>query len=107
MFGKINKHQINHHLNRAKNFLGHAYNHTKNFLHNVDHGVKTAKIIYDTVAPVLNSYGIDTGNKHINKALTSYDTIRNNVLENHDRVIKDVNNVKNNLAKKNVKFDFS
>ena len=41
------------------------------------------------------------------KALTGYDTIKSHVLENHDRVINDVNNVKNNLAKKSVKFDFA
>jgi len=41
------------------------------------------------------------------KALIRYDTIKSHVLENHDRVINDVNNVKNNLAKKSVKFDFA
>ena len=41
------------------------------------------------------------------KALTGYDNIKSHVLESHDRVINDVNNVKNNLAKKSVKFDFA
>ena len=44
MFGKITKHQVSHHFNKAKDFLGHAYNHTKHFLNNVDSGVKTFKI---------------------------------------------------------------
>jgi riboflavin synthase alpha subunit len=41
------------------------------------------------------------------KALTGYDTIKGHVMEGHDRVMNDVNNIKNTLAKKNVKFDFS
>jgi len=40
------------------------------------------------------------------KALTGYDSIRNNVLENHDRVVNDVNNIKNNLVKKKVNLNF-
>jgi hypothetical protein len=46
MLGKITKHQIHHHFNKAKDFLGHAYKNTKNFLNNVDSGVKTFKSIY-------------------------------------------------------------
>jgi hypothetical protein len=58
MLGKITKHQIHHHFNKAKDFLGHAYKNTKNFLNNVDTGVKTFKNIYEVISPVLNSYGI-------------------------------------------------
>jgi riboflavin synthase alpha subunit len=39
------------------------------------------------------------------KALTGYDTIKGHVMEGHDRVINDVNNVKNRLAQKQVRFD--
>ena len=107
MLGKNSKHQIHHHFNKAKDFLGHAYKNTKNFLNNVDSGVKAFKSIYGALSPVLDTYGINQGNKHVMKALTGYDTIKSHVLENHDRVINDVNNVKNNLAKKSVKFDFA
>ena len=107
MLGKITKHQIHHHFNKAKDFLGHAYKNTKNSLNNVDSGVKTFKSIYGALAPVLDSYGIHGQNKHVMKALTGYDNIKSHVLESHDRVINDVNNVKNNLAKKSVKFDFA
>lgn len=107
MFGKITKQSMAHHFNKAKNFLGHAYNQTKNFLGDVDSGVKTFKHIYGALAPVLESYGINANNKHVMKALTGYDTIKSHVMEGHDRVMNDVNNVKNTLAKKNVKFDFT
>ena len=56
---------------------------------------------------MLESYGINPANKTTMKALTGYDTIKGHVMEGHDRVINDVNNIKTTLAKKNVKFDFS
>jgi len=107
MFGKITKQHVAHHFNQAKNFLGNAYHHTKNFLGDIDSGVKTFKTIYGALAPVLDSYGIQSNNKHVMKALTGYDTIKNHVVEGHDRVMNDINTVKNNLVKKNVKFDFA
>ena len=55
----------------------------------------------------MESDGVKAGNKHVMKALPGYDTIRGHVLEGHDRVVDDVNNVKNHLAQKNVRFDFS
>ena len=93
MFGKITRRDVAHDFNKAKNFLGNAYHHTRNFLGDVDNGVR-------------ESYGVNPANKHVMKALSGYDTIRNNVMEHHDRVINDVNNVRNNLVKKKVDFDF-
>ena len=107
MFGKITKQQVSHHLNRAKDFMGHAYNKTKSFLGDLDSGVKTFKNIYSVVSPILDSYGINASkNTHVMKALTGYDNIRNNIIEQHDRVVGDVKKVKNNLAKKNINLDF-
>ena len=93
MFGKISRRDVARHFHRAKNFLGNAYHHTRNFLGNVDHGVRTFKHIYGAIAPALESYGVNPASKHVMKALTGYDNIRNNVLEHHDRVVNDVNNV--------------
>jgi len=106
MFGKITRRDVAHHFNKATSFLGNSYHHTKNCLGDVDHGVRTLKHIYGAVAPVLESYGVNPANKHVMKALNGYDTIRSNVMEHHDRIINDVNNVKNNLVKKKVNFDF-
>lgn len=106
MLGKISKRQVNHHFNRVKDFIGNAYNHSKKFLGDIDTGVKTFKNIYSIVAPVLDSYGVNaSNNNYISKALTGYDNIRNNVIQNHDRVMNDINTVKTNLSNKNVKFD--
>ena len=107
MFGKITKQQVAHHFNKAKDFPGNAYNQTRNFLGTVDVGVRTFKHVYGALAPVLESYGVSPGNKHVMKALTGYDTKKGQVMEGHDRVTNDVNNVKGRSAQKNVRFDFT
>ena len=106
MFGKITKQQVSNNFNKAKDCLGNAYNKTRNFLGNLDHGVRTFKHIYGVIAPVLESYGINPANKTTMKALTGYDTIKGHVMEGHDRVMNDVNTIRNTLANKNVKFVF-
>ena len=108
MFGKISHHQVAHHFSKAKQLLGSAYHQTKNFLGNVDHGIRTFKHIYGAVAPVLESYGVNPANKHVMKALTGYDNIRNSVMENHDKVLNDINTVKHELSnKKQINLDFA
>jgi hypothetical protein len=107
MFGKITKQQVAHHFNKAKIFLGNAYNHTKNFLGDVDSGVKNLKTIYSVVSPILESYGVSMPHKNVMKALTSYDTIKSNVMQNHDKIVNDINNVRDTLAKKQVRFDIA
>ena len=106
MLGKISKRQVNHHFNRVKDFIGNAYNHSKQFLGDIDTGVKTFKNIYSIVAPVLDSYGVNASkNNYTNKALTGYDNIGNNVVQHHDRVINDINTVKDNLSNKRITFE--
>ena len=80
---------MSHHLRKAKNIIGGAINHTKNLLHNVDAGVKTFKDIYRVAAPILESYGIPAGHKYVNSALSGYDMIRNNIMENTNRISND------------------
>ena len=99
MLGKITRQQVSHLFNRVKYFVGNAYHHSKRLLGYVDNGVKTLKI-YSIVAPVVDSYPVNSsGNKFINKALSGYDTIRNNVVQHHDKVVNDINNVKHNISK--------
>ena len=107
MFGKITKQQVAHHFNKATDFLGNAYNQTRNFLGTVDAGVRTFKHVYGALAPVLESYGVSPRNKHVMKALTADDTIKVQVVDGHDRVMNDVNNVMGRLAQKNARFDFT
>ena len=53
------------------------------------------------VSPVLESYGVNTGNKHVMKALTGYDIIKSNVMEKPDRVMDDIKQVEHTLGQEN------
>lgn len=108
MFGKLTKKHLVHGFHQAKNFVGHAYHKTKQFLGDVDHGVKTLKHIYGAVAPVLDSYGGSGIHKHVMKAVSGYDTIKNQVLEHHGKLENNINQIKNNLGKRHhVNFDIA
>ncbi len=94
---------MNHHFNRAKDFLGNAYTRSRKVLGSIDSGIQTARNIYSVVAPVLGAYGVKASNNpHITKALNSYDTIRNYIVEKHDRVANDLGRVRDTLAKKKI-----
>lgn len=108
MFGeKLTRKHLVHGFHQAKNFLGHAYHETKQFLGDVDHGVKAFKHIYGAVAPVLDQYGAGGVHKHVMKAVSGYDNVKQHVLEQHGKVEDNVNQVRHNLGKKHVNFDFA
>ena len=106
MFGsKINKHTFHQTYRTAKNFLGHAYHHTKHVLGEVDNSVKMAKHIYGAVSPILDSVmgsNYTNLNKNVMKAVSGYDTIRNKVMDSHDSVLHNVDQVSSNLKKHNI-----
>ena len=105
MFDKTTKQHAAHHFNKAKDSLGNAYLRTMTFLGTVDAGVRTFKHVYGAVAPVLDSYGVSPGKKHVMNTLTGYETLEGQVMEGRDRVMNDVNHVKGRFAQKNVRFD--
>ena len=116
MFGKLNKHHVARGVNNAKNLIGQAYHGTRNMMGNVDSGVRAFKQFYGAVAPVLESYGVPTGNKQVMKALSGYDSIRGQVMDGHDRVMGDVSKLKKTLGgggggggggSKRVSFEFA
>jgi uncharacterized coiled-coil DUF342 family protein len=103
MFGqKFKKEHLMNAFNKAKNFVGDAYLKSKNILNNIDNGVKIGKQIYSQVSPYINKYlGNHSKSIHDNliKGISKYDDIKNKVLENHDDIINDYNNVKHKLFK--------
>ena len=106
---KITRQHLANSFNRAKNFIGTAYNNTKNVLSNVDNGARLFKHIYGAAQPIIDQYvGHNNNlNKNIIKALSGYDNIRNQAMEAHDGIENNINSLRNNLAKKNIKFNFA
>jgi hypothetical protein len=98
--GKLTHHSVSHAVGRLKHRIGHAYHTTKHFLGQVDHGVQIAKKVYGAVAPVLDQYGGKQANKHIMKAIGGYEHIRNKVMDTHETVGNNLNQVAGNLKKR-------
>ena len=76
----------------------------KNFLGNVDNGVRLFKTVYGALQPALEHYGAgDHINNNVMKVLNGYANIRNKAVEAEGHL----DNVKHNLAKTHVKFNFA
>jgi hypothetical protein len=98
--GKITNHSVAHAVGRLKHHIGNTYRRTKHFLGQVDHGVQIAKKVYGAVAPVLEHHGGGQANKHIMKAIGGYEHLRNKVMDTHDTVGNNVNQVVGHLKKR-------
>ena len=98
--GKITRESLHRAYHNVKHHLGQAYHKTKHFLGNVDHGVHVAKKVYGVLAPVLDSYGGGHHNKNILKALGGHEHLRNKVMDTHETVSHNVNQVVGNIKKK-------
>ena len=103
MFGKVSQDYVRYNLNKAKKHIGNKYVESKRLLHNIDHGVRLTKKVYSAVAPVINSLAgnehFSKINKHAMKAISGYDNIRKNVIDNHDQAESHVNQTVSNLKK--------
>ena len=86
MFHKFNAHQFRRTLNNLKHHVHRGYHHVKNIAGNIDYGVSVAKQAYKILEPVINQYaGGHNIHHHAMKALNSYETLRNNVMDaNHN-----------------------
>ena len=100
---KLSKNSALHGLNRAKSFLGNAYNTTMKFLGNLDTGIRLFKVVYGSLSPMIDNYGGAGVTQNVMKTLSGYDNIRHQVMT----VDNDIDAVRNNPAKKNIKFNFA
>ena len=89
-------------FNKVKNFTSEAYSKSKNILNNIDNGIQIGKHIYSSISPLLDKYlGNHSKAIHDNvmHGITKYDDMKNKVIENHDNLYNDYNNVKHKLFK--------
>ena len=92
--------KLKQHFGNIKHHLGQTYHKTKHFLGQVDNGVRIAKKVYGVLAPVIDHFGGGATNKHVMKAIGGYDTLRNKIMDTHETVHHNVNQVVGNLKKK-------
>ena len=103
MIGKVSSDYVRYNFNKAKTSIGNKYAEGKRLLHNVDHGVRLTKKVYSAVAPVINSLAGNENfskiNKHVIKAISGYDNIRQSVMKNHEQAEGHINQTVSNLKK--------
>ena len=76
------------------------YHHTKNVLGHIDNGINVGRTIFGAIQPLLEQYGQSHINKHAMKALTHYDDIKKRVVDTHDKVENDLNDITGKLGRK-------
>ena len=113
VFWKGNLRRVDNHFRYAKNIFRTGIHHTKHILNsaytfakNIDHGVRTAKDVYGIVQPHLEDLaGRDRTGPVQNKAMkifSSYDNVRNRVMDSHQEVEGHVGSILDKMKKKNI-----
>jgi len=93
-------------ISRVKNFLGKSYVHTKNILGHMDGAYTTAKKIYSTVAPMIESMAPQTKalTNNVMKGVNAYENLRSKVMDSHETISNNINNVVGGLKKSGIKL---
>ena len=113
VFWKGNLRRVDNHVRSAKQLFRTGIHHTKHFLNSaynvaqsIDHGMRTAKEIYGIVQPHLEELaGRERTNPVQNKAMkifSSYDNVRNRVMDSHQEVEHHVGSILDKMKKKNI-----
>ena len=107
-FSKV-KQFLGHGYAKTKDFLGHSYAKGKEILGKINDGYGHAKQIYDVVSPLLDQY-LPTQTNHaikntVNKGMNEYENLRNKVIDKHDNIKDNINNIVGHF--KQIKFIFS
>jgi hypothetical protein len=100
MFGKLNRHHLSSIYNNTKKHIGNFYTHTKNILGHVDNGINVGRTIFSVLQPYIEQYGQGHINKNTMKALTHYDDIKKRVVDTHDKIENNLNDITGKLRQK-------
>ena len=99
---------MDNHFRTGKQLLNRGYANTKHFLNKVNEGYEISKEVYKIVRPTLEAMSgghhqhfkaIDT---KVSKAINSYETVRNHVLDSHQQVENHVGGIVEKMKKKNI-----
>ena len=100
VFAKVNSNHLRRMFNNVKSGIVSGYHHTKNVLGHIDHGIKTAKHIYNAIEPLISRYagnGHQAINDHVIHGLSGYESLRNKVLDANDHVQQVTGHLKKTL----------
>ena len=111
---KINKQTLSNAVTGVKNgfrsAVGHAvkfastlprhYQTARKMLGDVNEAYSTAKKAYSVLEPMVGNPSI---NKHVMKAVSNYEAIRNKVMDTHDTVVNNIEQARSGLKKAGVR----
>ena len=86
MFGRLTQHNLAQGFGRLKSHVAGVYSHGKHFASMLDNAVQVGRRAYGVIRPLLE--GTSAGKQltnGVNSALTSYDQVRGDVLNAHDK----------------------
>ena len=111
---KINRNTLTNAMNGLKSGIASAsahgikfiaslpkhYNTAKKFLGDVNDTYTTAKRAYSVLEPIVKNPSLHSG---VMKAISGYETIRNKVMDTHDTVANNIDQVKSGLKKAGIR----
>ena len=95
MFGRVTQHTLAHSFGRLKSNVAGLYSHGKHFASMLDNAVQVGRRAYGVLRPMLE-HSV-TGKRvtgGVNNALMSYDNLKGEVLNVHDRTHSVIGNLR-------------
>ena len=106
VFWKGQVRRVDNHFRIGKQLLSRWYSNTKHFLNKVNEGYEMSKEVYKVLKPSLEALAGSQNYKAIdskvNKAIHSYENVRNHVLDSHQQVENHVGGIVEQMKKKNI-----
>ena len=106
VFWKGQLRRVDNHFRIGKKLLSRGYSNTKHFLNKVNEGYEVGKEVYKILKPSIEalagSQNYKTIDNKVGKAISSYENVRNHVLDSHQQVENHVGGVVERLKKKNI-----
>jgi len=87
---------------RAVHTLGKHYIQLKDALNTLDRHMNTAKKVYNDLQPNIQSVAGEDVVNHINKGISSYDKIRNKVVDTHGQAEQHANAIVGSMRRNGV-----
>ena len=106
VFWKGQLRRVDNHFRLGKQLLGRGYANTKHFLNKVNEGYEVGKEVYKILKPSIEalagSQNYRAIDNKVGKAISSYENVRNHVLDSHQQVENHVGGIRNQLDKKHI-----
>ena len=106
VFWKGQLRRVDNHFRTGKTLLSRGYANTKHFLNKVNEGYEVGKEVYKVLKPSLEALAgsskYNAIDSKVGRAMSSYENVRNRVLDSHQQVETHVGGIVEQMKKKNI-----